>query len=336
MSEILQIEEKFEKALSKAKTLEDLESVRREFTSGKGSLDALLKNLKNLPVAEKQKTGLALNSLKEKILKSIQDKKLELEKADLEKSLTQDKEDPTLPSYPFRLGRTHPITRVLNEVTELFLNMGFGIAEGPEIETDENNFGCLNIPPDHPARDMHDTFYVKSGVLSPPRTTDALLLRTHTSPVQIRQMKSGKPPVRIIAPGKVYRHEAIDATHSSVFHQVEGLVVDRGVSFADLKGTLEMFAKELFGKGVQTRFRPSFFPFVEPGAEMDISWGSGWLEMLGAGMVHPEVFKAVGYNPEEVTGFAFGMGIERIAMVRYGISDMRLFYENHLDFLKQF
>jgi len=225
----------------------------------------------------------------------------------------------------------------MNEITQIFLELGFSVAHGPEVETDENNFGALNFLPDHPARDMHDTFFVKSSASSLKVGHEShLLLRTHTSPVQIREMKSSKPPLRLIAPGKVYRHEAIDATHSSVFHQVEGLVVDKSVSFADLKGTLEIFVKRFFGPDVRTRLNPSYFPFVEPGAQMDIFWKSRWLEVLGAGMVHPNVFKAVGYDPEEVSGFAFGMGVERLAMVRYGVSDMRLFYGNHLDFLSQF
>ena len=279
------------------------------------------------------------------MLSALDARRLELEDRELRRSLESEAGDPTLPSFPSLAGRVHPITRVMNEITHIFLGMGFAVAEGPEAETDENNFGALNFLPDHPARDMHDTFFVKSS---------PLLLRTHTSPVQIREMKAGKPPLRVIAPGKVYRHEAIDATHSSVFHQVEGLVVDKGVSFADLKGTLELFVSRFFGAEVRTRLNPSYFPFVEPGAQMDISCtvcakskpgngalcpvckGSGWLEMLGAGMVHPNVFKAVGYNPDEVSGFAFGMGVERIAMVRYGVADMRLFYGNHLDFLSQF
>lgn len=322
--------------------------MRQSYLGRKSPFNAVLENLKNLPPAEKQKMGKEVNALKTSVQDLLTQRKSELERAALEETLKKDRKDWTLPAYPFAPGIAHPISHVLEEVTEIFLAMGFSIAEGPQVETDENNFGALNIPEEHPARDMHDTFYVKSP-------GEKLLLRTHTSPVQIRTMKSMKPPVRIIAPGKVYRHEAIDATHSSVFHQVEGLVVDHNVSFADLKGTLEMFTQRFFGNDVSARFRPSYFPFVEPGVEVDISCtlckdarakgqkpacpvckGSGWLEMLGAGMVHPNVFKAVGYDPEEVTGFAFGMGIERIAMVRHGVTDMRLFYENHQDFLEQF
>ena len=305
-----------------------MDALRREFLGGKGVLDAQLKNLKNLPAAERQAAGQALNTAKNELLAALDSKRAVLEDDELKKSLASQAGDPTLPPFPFRVGRSHPLTQVMNEINHIFLSMGFAVAEGPEVETDENNFGALNFLPDHPARDMHDTFFVKSK--------EPLLLRTHTSPVQIREMKAAKPPLRVIAPGKVFRHEAIDATHSSVFHQVEGLVVDKDISFADLKGTLEMFVSRFFGPGVRTRFNPSYFPFVEPGAQMDIWWGDRWLEVLGAGMVHPNVFKSVGYNPDEVSGFAFGMGVERLAMVRYGVTDMRLFYGNHLDFLSQF
>jgi phenylalanyl-tRNA synthetase alpha chain len=372
---LTELERKFLERFRSVSSLEDLESIRREYLGKKGILDSFLKEIPGLSLPERQKSGKDLNELKKKIQGRIAEKNSEFEAKNFERGSKTENWDHTLPSCPFRLGKSHPLTQVLNEITDIFLGMGFGIAEGPEIETDENNFGALNIPEDHPARDMHDTFYIKGGLVTAssagkhssqstvqnhatdngPSSNDRLLLRTHTSPVQIRQMLSRIPPIRVISPGKVYRHEAIDATHSSVFHQVEGLVVDRSVSFADLKGTLEIFCRRFFGEEVRTRFRPSYFPFVEPGAEMDISCalcdakgssknrsicsvckGTGWLEMLGAGMVHPNVFKAVGYDAESLSGFAFGMGIERIAMVRHGINDMRLFYENHLDFLSQF
>jgi len=234
-------------------------------------------------------------------------------------------------------GRLHPLTQVLDEIIEIFLGLGFAVAEGPEVESDFYNFEALNLPKDHPARDMQDTFYLSEDVL----------LRTHTSPVQIRAMQAQRPPVRLIAPGKVYRRDA-DITHSPMFHQVEGLAVDRGISMGDLKGTLELFAREMFGPASRIRFRPSFFPFTEPSAEVDVLCFlcqgagcrvcslSGWLEILGSGMVHPEVLRGVGYDTEEVTGFAFGMGVERIAMLKYGIDDIRLFFENDLRFLTQF
>jgi phenylalanyl-tRNA synthetase alpha chain len=251
--------------------------------------------------------------------------------------LAADRPDLTLPGRRVVPGSLHPLTRVLDEIVDVFTGMGFAVAEGPEVELDYYNFEALNIPKDHPARDMQDTFYVGGEIL----------LRTHTSPVQIRTMERQKPPVRIICPGRVYRRDA-DITHSPVFHQVEGLAVDRGITMGDLKGTLELFARELFGADSRIRFRPSFFPFTEPSAEVDVLCflckgggcrvckASGWLEILGSGMVHPRILRAMGYDTEEVTGWAFGMGVERVAMLRYGIDDIRLFFENDLRFLAQF
>src|SRR3989338_3605351 len=335
------LEKKIIETLEKTNDLTALEELRKETFGKKGIFNQALEDLKNLAPLEKQQFGKALNLTKEKIDLLIKEKTLKLEETKLEQTLTQKKPDWTLPSLPFYLGKTHPLTLVLDEVLKIFSEIGFSSVHGPEIETDENNFGALNIPEEHPARDMHDTFYIAG---------ENLLLRTHTSPVQIRVMKKQSPPIRIVAPGRVFRHEAIDATHSAVFHQVEGLAVYENISFADLKGTLEFFNKKLFGKEIKSRFRPSYFPFVEPGAEIDISCticksqksncpvckGTGWIEMLGAGMVHPNVFKAVNIDPNQYTGFAFGIGIERIAMLKYGISDMRLFYENHIAFLSQF
>ena len=351
--DLQELEKQFSEQLSHVRTPDQVEDLRLRYLGRKGLLGGLMENLRNLPPEEKQRAGQALNLLKEKVQSGISERKSAFERAALEETLKKDRQDWTLPAYPFAVGNLHPLTQVLDEIVEIFSELGFQVAEGPEIETDENNFGALNIPDDHPAKDMHDTFYVKTPG-KPATPGDRLLLRTHTSPIQIRTMKSRKPPLRIIAPGRVYRHEAIDATHSYVFHQVEGFVVDKDISFADLKGTLEIFNKRFFGPKVETRFHPSFFPFVEPGAQVMISCticlsggakeraactvcrGSGWLEMLGAGMIHPNVFKAVGYDPEEYAGFAFGMGVERVAIVRYGVGDMRLFFENHLDFLSQF
>ncbi|MBI2118119.1 MAG: phenylalanine--tRNA ligase subunit alpha [Elusimicrobia bacterium] len=341
ISRLNDLEKKVIETLEKTEDLTALEELRKEYFGKKGIFSQALEDLKNLSPVEKQQFGKALNLTKEKMYLLIKEKNSKLEEAKFEIALTQKKPDWTLPSLPFFLGKTHPLTLVLDEVLKIFSEIGFSSAHGPEIETDENNFGALNIPEEHPARDMHDTFYIAG---------EKLLLRTHTSPVQIRVMKKQSPPIRIVAPGRVFRHEAVDATHSAVFHQVEGLAVDENISFADLKGTLEFFNKKLFGKEIKSRFRPSYFPFVEPGAEIDISCticksqksncpvckGTGWIEMLGAGMVHPNVFKAVNIDPNQYTGFAFGLGIERIAMLKYGISELRLFYENHLDFLSQF
>jgi phenylalanyl-tRNA synthetase alpha chain len=246
--------------------------------------------------------------------------------------------DVTLPAYDISRGTIHPLEQIKEQVNSIFLRMGFSIEEGPEIETEFHNFTALNFPPDHPALDMHDTFYMEDGYL----------LRTHTSPVQIRSMKRHKPPLKIIAPGRVFRRDTIDATHSSVFHQIEGLMVDEDVRFSDLKGILDIMLKEIFGANLKTRFRPSFFPFTEPSAEVDVQCvhcqgkgcpvckKTGWLEVMGAGMIHPNVLKAVDIDPEKYTGFAFGMGVERLAMLKYSIDDMRLFFENDVRFLKQF
>jgi phenylalanyl-tRNA synthetase alpha chain len=280
--------------------------------------------------------GREANVLKAKIEAALEGREQAL-RATLHDALAaQEAVDITLPGRPVARGSLHPLTAILYEIIEVFQHLGFGVAEGPEVELDFYNFEALNIPKDHPARDMQDTFYI----------TDDVLLRTHTSPVQIHVMKAQSPPVKIVAPGRVYRRDA-DPTHSPMFHQVEGLLVDHGVSFADLKGTLTAFVNQFFGAGTRLRFRPSYFPFTEPSAEVDIECvmckgagcrvckGSGFLEILGAGMVDPEVFRAVGYDPE-ITGFAFGMGVERIAMLRYGIDDIRLFFENDLRFLQQF
>ncbi|MGQ9470960.1 MAG: phenylalanine--tRNA ligase subunit alpha [Candidatus Aminicenantales bacterium] len=328
----------FQRDLKEIKDRASLEVVRARFLGRKrGRLTALFEELKSLPTAEKPATGQELNLLKQEIIQAL---------AEREKSLLQEKPetlvslDLTLPGRKRYIGSPHPVMIFLEEIEKIFLEMGFTIEEGPEIETDYYNFEALNFPPHHPARDSWDTLYIR----------DDLLLRTHTSPVQIRVMEKQKPPIRIIVPGRVFRREAIDPTHLPMFYQVEGLVVDEGVSLAHLKGTLEYFLKALFGDKTRVRFRPSFFPFTEPSAEVDIECtvcrgsaescsvcgGSGWKEVLGAGMVDPQVLKNVNIDPERYSGWAFGLGIERTAMLLYGITDMRLFYENDLRFLRQF
>ena len=323
--------------LDKAASTAELQQVRIKYLGKKGLLTALLKNLSTIPTEEKRPFGKAVNELKGFVENDIASKESDVGNADLKKRLSSETIDVTLPGKYTPVGREHPINKVLKEIEDIFVSMGFGIEEGPQVELDYYNFEALNVPKDHPARDMQDTFYI----------TDDVLLRTHTSPVQIRTMEKKKPPLRFIAPGKVYRCDA-DISHTPMFHQVEGLMVDTDVSFSDLKGVLETFIHRMFSPETPVRFRPSFFPFTEPSAEVDIGCifckGSGcqvckktgWLEILGAGMVNPRVFEMVGYNPEIYTGFAFGMGVERITMLKYGIDDIRLFFENDLRFLRQF
>jgi phenylalanyl-tRNA synthetase alpha chain len=333
-----QIEEVKSKFLSEILSVEDekqLEELRVKYLGRRGIIQSLFDKLREVPKEEKPALGKLLNELKELAQGKYNEKKLEIER---KKAKVESVVDLTIPGRLKYTGRKHPLTQTLEEIKKIFIGMGFEVASGPEIEDDYHNFEALNIPPEHPARDMQDTFFIE----------DKIILRTHTSPVQIRVMESRKPPVRIIAPGRVYRNEAISARSYCLFHQVEGLYVDEGVSFAELKGTLLAFAKQMFGSDVKLRFRPSFFPFTEPSAEVDVScfmcggrgcrvckYG-GWLEILGCGMVDPNVFKFVGYDAEKYTGYAFGMGVERIAMLKYGIDDIRLFYENDFRFLDQF
>ncbi len=324
--------------VERAATSRDLEQVRVKYLGKKGLLTQLLRSMPALPTAERPVVGREANEAKTEIEAALAERLAAVEKVERRARLAADVVDLTLPGRRVVPGSLHPLTRTLDEIIDVFLGLGFAVADGPEVESDYYNFEALNIPKDHPARDMQDTFYV----------ADEVLLRTHTSPVQIRTMLAQKPPVRIIVPGRVYRRDPFDMTHSPVFHQVEGLAVDRNISMGDLKGTLELFARELFGPGSRIRFRPSFFPFTEPSAEVDVLCflckgagcrvckASGWLEILGSGMVHPQVLRTVGYDPEEVTGWAFGMGVERIAMLKYGIDDLRLFFENDLRFLSQF
>ena len=308
------------------------------FGKKNGVLTNILKSMGSLPPEERPQVGQAANSVRAQIEEACQKKIDEISQRELEMKLKNDRIDVTMPGTGVKWGCRHPLEIVLNDMKEIFVGMGFTIAEGPEVEYDYYNFEALNIPKDHPARDTQDTFYI----------SDDIVLRTQTSPMQVRVMQSSKPPVRVIAPGMVYRSDAVDATHSPVFHQIEGLVVDKGITMADLKGTLELFAKRLYGEQTVVRFRPHHFPFTEPSAEMDVRCfacegkgcrlckGEGWIEILGAGMVHPKVLAECDIDPDVYSGFAFGIGLERIAMRRYNIDDMRLFYENELRFLAQF
>lgn len=326
-------------ALEQADTLDDVGNLRVKYLGKKGELTSVLRGMGALSAEERPIIGALANEVRTELENLLTRRSKELKEAEKELRLAKETIDITLPGRPFLIGSKHPLTRVQQEIENIFLGMGFNIAEGPEVELDYYNFEALNLPKDHPARDMQDTFFISPEVL----------LRTHTSPVQVRTMEKTAPnvPVKIICPGKVYRRDD-DATHSPMFTQVEGLVVDKRITFGDLKGVLSVFAQQMFGPATKTRLRPSYFPFTEPSAEVDISCvmckgngcrvcgHTGWLEILGCGMVHPRVLEMSGYNPEEVTGFAFGMGIERIAMLKYGIDDLRLFYDNDLRFLSQF
>jgi phenylalanyl-tRNA synthetase alpha chain len=318
-----------------AGSVKELESIRVKYIGRKGLLPGIMDGLKNAPPPERPEIGRRANEFKQAFQAALDQRKLELSATAAEAPAAFDY---TLPGRWRGLGTSHPISLITDRAVAIFRTLGFTVAEGPDVETAYNNFDALNTPPDHPSRDPKDTFYLEDGTL----------LRTHTSPVQIRYMTSHPPPVRIVAPGRCYRRDTPDATHSASFHQIEGLYVDVNVSLADLKGTLTHFARQMMGSGVQVRFRPHFFPFTEPSVEVDFSCHvcrgagcrvckqSGWIEIAGAGMVDPNVFTAVGYDPEAVTGYAFGMGIERMAMILYGIHDIRLLYENDLRFLKQF
>ena len=345
----------FRARLSAASSDRDLKALHDEFLSRKsGSVTALLKSVSSLPAESRRDFGQLVNVLKAEIESAIESARSALESSRPPAGAV----DVTLPSRPMPMGRIHPLMRVRQQVEDIFARMGYEILEGPEVEDDYHNFEALNMPPDHPARDMQDTLYLGSpivggtwgahtGRLPEAQVRAATLLRTHTSAMQIRYMKTFPPPVRIIVPGRVYRRDNLDLSHTPMFQQFEGLVVGPGVTLADLKGTFEAMLRSLFGD-VEVRLRPSFFPYTEPSAEIDMSCQScggsgcgtckhtGWIEILGSGMVHPAVFEAVGYDPEKVTGFAFGMGMERVAMLKYGVDDIRLFYENDLRFLEQF
>ncbi|MDO4551916.1 MAG: phenylalanine--tRNA ligase subunit alpha [Bacillota bacterium] len=324
--------------LQKAGSLPEAEELRVRFLGKKGELTEILRSMGSLDPEERKELGQAANSVRKEIEGLLEERFAALKDAGKAMRFKAERIDVTEPGRPAALGALHPITVTIEELCRIFMSMGYSITEGPEIETVFNNFDALNAAPTHPSRDMTDTFYI----------TEDVLLRTHTSPVQVRTLKRQSPPIKVISPGRCFRFDTPDATHSPMFHQVEGLLVDEGVTMADLKGTLDCFAKETFGASTRTRFRPHYFPFTEPSAEMDVSCfkcggagcrvckGSGWIEVLGCGMVHPNVLKMRGLDTEKYTGFAFGMGVERIAMLKHGVEDIRLFYENDVRFIEQF
>lgn len=324
-------------SLSQASTEKEVSEVRVKYLGKKGSITQILKSLGTLPEAERREIGQRANQVKQDTEARIEEALSRIREKDRREALEREKIDVTLPGRRIPLGKRHPLTQILDAIIDIFSRLGFEVVEGPEVELDYYNFEALNIPKGHPAREMQATFFI----------SDDVVLRTHTSPVQARTMEKKRPPVRVISPGAVYRCDS-DPSHSPMFHQVEGLLVDRGVTFADLKGVLTAFVHQMFGKETKLRFRPSFFPFTEPSAEIDIECficggkgcgicsNTGWLEILGSGMVDPAVYKFVNYDPEEVAGFAFGLGIERIAMLKFGINDIRLFFTNDLRFLRQF
>lgn len=325
-------------ALANAKLPQEIDELRVRFLGKKGELTGILKQMGKLSPEERPVIGQLANEVRSWIETDIETRLTEIKASQMAARLESEKLDVTLPGKRPQFGAKHPLSIVLDEIKEIFIGMGFEIADGPEVETDYYNFEALNIPKDHPARDTQDTFYINENIL----------LRTQTSPVQVRVMEQKKPPIRIISPGRVYRSDALDATHSPLFHQIEGLVVDKGITFADLKGTLETFIKRLYGEDSVVRFRPHHFPFTEPSAEVDVQCfnckgegcrlckGEGWIEILGCGMVHPKVLSNCGIDPEVYSGFALGMGLERVVMRSYNIDDIRLFYENDVRFLKQF
>jgi phenylalanyl-tRNA synthetase alpha chain len=336
--DLTRIGQELESELSGLDSMTALEALRVKVLGKKGSLTALLRGMGQLSADERPKAGQLINERRERLTALLDEKQQELQKRERELRLKREAVDVTEPRPLCAVGSPHPTTLVLNEVVDCFVGLGYEVVEGPEVELDHFNFELLNIPKNHPARDAQDTFYIDDNVV----------LRTHTSPVQARTMISRKPPIRIICPGRVYRADELDATHSPVFHQIEGLVIDENVSMGDLKATLEAFAKRLYGDDIQVRFRPSFFPFTEPSAEVDLTCvscrgkgcrmckGTGWIEVLGSGMVNPRVLSMCGIDPEKYSGFAFGIGLDRLTLLRYGIPGIRLLYENDLRFLKQF
>ena len=337
-SKISELRTKALSVIEQAADLAAIEKARVDLLGKKGELSAIMKMMGKLSPDERKELGALANQLRSDMEQALEQKKSVLAAAALEQQLKAEQLDVTVPGNPLLTGAQHPLHKVLDEIKEIFIGMGYEIVDGPEVEYDKYNFEMLNIPRDHPARDTQDTFYV----------TENVLLRTQTSPMQVRTMLKGKLPIRIIAPGRVYRADEVDATHSPVFHQVEGMVIDKGVTMGDLKATLEVFAKRLYGENTVARFRPSHFPFTEPSAEMDVTCfrcggkgcslckGEGWIELLGCGMIHPKVLRDCGIDPEVYSGWALGMGLERVVMNKYQIDDLRLFYENDLRFLTQF
>ena len=324
--------------IAKSESSKELNDLRVKYLGKKGELTLILRGMGGLSAEERPIIGSLVNQVRDELEAKIEDGEKKFAALEIQNRLASENIDVTMPSKKVNLGSVHPITQIIKDVEEIFIGMGYEIADGPEVELATYNFDKLNTPPDHPARDIQDTFYI----------TDDIVLRSQTSPVQARVMESQKPPIKIICPGAVYRSDSVDATHSPVFHQIEGLVIDKNISMADLKGTLAMFTKKCLGEKTEIRFRPHHFPFTEPSAEADVSCfvcggkgcrvckGEGWIELLGCGMVHPNVLRNCGIDPEEYSGFAFGFGVERIAMAKFGIDDMRLLYENDVRFLKQF
>ena len=337
-AQLNKILEEAKEQLQQAASVSDVDEIRVKLLGKKGKLTEILRGMGKLSPEDRKTTGQMANSVRSEIEGLLERRFADMKAAAKEAKFKLEKIDVTEPGKEVTLGVKHPLTITIEEISKVFMSMGFSIAEGPEVETVFNNFDALNAGPDHPSRDMSDTFYI----------TEDILLRTQTSPVQVRTLMKTKPPIKVISPGRCFRCDTPDATHSPMFHQIEGLVVDEGITMADLKGTLDSFAKQLFGTETRTKFRPHHFPFTEPSAEMDVSCfkcggkgcrvckGSGWIEVLGCGMVHPHVLKVGGLDTEKYTGFAFGMGVERAAMLKYGVDDIRLFYENDMRFINQF
>ena len=325
-TELNSLQQEATQAIASSSTLEQLEQLRVSYLGKKGQLSQILRGMGKLDSQERPRIGALANQVKEALQESLEHQRQGLQAAQIRAQLDAETLDVTMPGVGRPLGRVHPLNSTIDKISEIFVGLGYTVAEGPQIETDYYNFEALNTPADHPARDMQDTLYL----------TDGKLLRTQTSSVQIRYMETHQPPIRIIAPGRVYRRDTVDATHSAVFHQVELLAVDRGLAFTDLKGTIKEFLRQMFGDDLPIRFRASYFPFTEPSAEVDVEWQGKWLEVMGCGMVDPNVLKTVGYDPEIYTGFAAGLGVERFAMVLHQIDDIRRFYTSDLRFLRQF